>query len=259
MNIFMLVLLCVIQGLTEFLPVSSSGHLLLVEKLFGVESSVLAINLFLHLATLLAVVIEYRKTIFKIIKKPFQQLTYKLILTTTITVCFSLIYKVCDIEMFANKFFGLFFIFTALILYFNELFYKKSAIVPTNEISYKSAIVVGIVQGFAVLPGLSRSGSTISALNFMGNDSETSAEYSFLMSIPIIIGGFILELISLDTGSNIFGNLTIFQYLFSFLLTFFVSIISLKATIKLLKKNKFIYFAIYLLVVGIVSLIISFA
>lgn len=255
----MLILLCVIQGLTEFLPVSSSGHLLLVERLFGVESSVLALNLFLHMATLLAVVIEYRKTILKLIKKPFQPLTYKLFLTTAITVCFALVYKFCNIEMFANKIFGLFFIFTAIILYLNDLFYKKSAIVSANEVSYKSAIVAGVVQGLAVFPGLSRSGSTISALNFMGNDSEASAEYSFLMSIPIIIGGFVLELFSLKTSDNIFGNLTIFQYLFSFLLTFFVSFLSLKATIKLLKKNKFIYFAIYLVIIGVISLVVSFA
>ena len=258
MNFLVLCLLCLVQGLTEFLPISSSGHLLLIENLFGINGEILTLNLFLHLATLFAVVICFRKTILKIIKKPFQPLTYKLVLTTLITAIFAFAYKFLGLEPYANKVYGMFFILTAIILYLNFVFQKKSAVVSSGEINYKSAIIVGFVQGLAVLPGLSRSGSTISALTFCGNDEENSAEYSFLISIPIIVGGFIIELFSSTKTTNVFASLSVFECLFAFVLTFLVSLLSLKVTLKMLKKNKFIYFSIYLLVIGVVSLIISF-
>ena len=258
MNFLVLCLLCLVQGLTEFLPISSSGHLLLIENLFGINGEILTLNLFLHLATLFAVVIYFRKTILKIIKKPFQPLTYKLVLTTLITAIIAFAYKFLGLEPYANNFYGMFFILTAIILYLNFVFQKKSAVVSSGEINYKSAIIVGFVQGLAVLPGISRSGSTISALTFCGNDEENSAEYSFLISIPIIVGGFIIELLSSTKATNVFASLSVFECLFAFALTFLVSLLSLKVTVKMLKKNKFIYFSIYLLVIGVVSLIISF-
>ena len=125
-----------------------------------------------------------------------------------------------------------------------------------GELSYKNSVIVGLVQGIAVLPGISRSGSTISSLVLMGNDEEKSAEYSFLMSIPIIIGGFILELIKVDNFSNLFYGLPPIMFFVAFCITFLVSIFALKLTEKFLKKNKFIYFAIYLAVLGIVVILI---
>lgn len=257
MNFLVLCLLCIVQGLTEFLPVSSSGHLLLIENLFGINAEILTLNLFLHIATLLAVVIVYRKTILKLIKKPFQPLTYKLILTTAITATMALVYKKLNLEPYANKMYGLFFLVTAIILFVNHIFQKKSAICSVPEIDYRSAAIVGIVQGLAVVPGLSRSGSTISALTMLGNDEKNSSEYSFLMSIPIIVGGFILEIVSMNKNTNLFGTLSILECLFAFALTFLVSITSLKITIKMLKKNKFIYFSLYLVFVAILVIFIK--
>lgn len=258
MNFFVLCLLCIIQGITEFLPISSSGHLLLFEQLFNINGNILGLNLFLHLATLVAVVIVYRQIIWNLIKKPFQPLTYKLLLSTGLTLIFAFAYKFLNIDSFVTSFYGFCFLATALILLLCHKFKQKSATVSPAEISYKSACVVGIAQGFAVLPGLSRSGTTIASLLFCGNDDTQSAEYSFLLSIPIIIGGFVLELVSTESLSLAFCGLSLLECGFAFGLTFLVSIFSLKLTIKMLKNNKFIYSSIYLFIVGLFVVIYNF-
>ena len=115
-----------------------------------------------------------------------------------------------------------------------------------------------MVQGLAVIPGLSRSGSTIVSLSLCGNNEEESAEYSFLLSIPIIVGGFVIELIKMFKNPQISRVFTIETIIFAFLLTLVVAIISLKLTLKLLKKNKFIYFSIYTFILFIVTFAINY-
>lgn len=258
MSFWVLVLLCLVQGLTEFLPVSSSGHLLLLEQIFGIEGNLLLLNLFLHLSTLLAVLIVYRKVIWNLIKKPFQPLSYKLLISTIFTLIFAFSYEIFDIDAVVTKFYFLCFFITSVLLFISSKFQKKASIVRYGEISYKSAIIVGVVQGFAVLPGISRSGSTISSLLLLGEDENKSAEYSFLLSVPIIIGGFVLEILKAENIKLVLGSLSLFECVFAFVFTFFVSIISLKITIKLLKNNKFGYFAIYLIFVSVVAFIINY-
>lgn len=262
MSFWVLLLLCVVQGLTEFLPVSSSGHLLLVEQVFGIEGDTLMLNLFLHLATLLAVIVVYRKIIWNLLKHPIQPLTGKLLLSTLFTVALAIGYELLDLGKYGYKMYGFCFLITAIILTVTFIFQKKATVVKTSdEISTKSAILVGVVQGFAVLPGISRSGSTISTLLLTGNNEEKASEFSFLLSIPVIIGGFALELIKLIRGggaSNAFATINPWQCVFAFIFTFFVAFASLKITLKLLKKHKFIYFAIYLFVLAIVIITLNF-
>ena len=138
------------------------------------------------------------------------------------------------------------------------MFQKNSVIIKKTEPTYIDSVVVGIVQGLAVVPGISRSGSTIASLIFLKNDEGTSAEYSFLLSIPIIIGGFILELIEVKNISMLFEQINLWQYLFAFILTFFVALISLKFTVKMLKKQKFIYFSAYLIIISILVIVLNF-
>lgn len=258
MSFGVLCLLCIVQGLTEFLPISSSGHLLLFEQLFGVSGNLLGLNLFLHLATLVAVVIVYRGVIWNLIKKPFQPLTYKLIVSTAITLVFAVCYKLLDLDQIATNIYGFCFLLTAVILLFCYKFQQKSAIISPQTISYKSAVIVGIAQGFAIFPGLSRSGTTISALLFSGNEETKAAEYSFLLSVPIIVGGFLTEFISADLSASAFADLSLLDCGFAFILTFVVSVLSLKLTIKMLKNNKFIYSSIYLFILSILTIIFNF-
>ena len=258
MSFLVLIILCLVQGLTEFLPVSSSGHLLLFSQLFGIHDNNLLLNLFLHMATLLAVVTHYRKIIWKIIKKPFQPLTFKLLLSTSITLIFALAYEILNIDNYVTHFYGFCFLITSILLLLTHKFQKRASVVSLNpEINYKSATLVGLVQGLAVLPGISRSGSTIASLILAGNSEEQSAEYSFLLSIPIIIGGFIFELFKIDNFAEIFAATSPISIIFAFVLTFAVALLSLKLTIKLLKKNKFIFFSIYLFFVSIFVIIFN--
>ena len=258
MDFLILCVLCVVQGLTEFLPVSSSGHLLFFEQIFGIKENFLLLNLFLHVATLLAVIIVYRKIIWKLLKHPFQPLTYKLILSTLITLVFALIYEILDLDRIIANFYGFCFIFTSILLFITYIFQKKSSCVNTGEIGVKSAALVGFVQGLAVLPGISRSGSTISSLILAGNDEGKAAEYSFLLSIPIIIGGFLFELIKIIHKNQFSLPTSPILCVVAFFITFLVSILSLKLTLKLLKKNKFIIFSIYTFIIGIIVIVFNF-
>lgn len=258
MSLWILLILCVVQGLTEFLPVSSSGHLLFFEQVFGVTENLMFLNLFLHLATLLAVVIVYRKTILNLIKKPFQAYTYKLILATLFSVILAFVYEFSGVDNVITKIYPFAFLLTSILLFMCHLFQKKAVTFNTNEISVKNSIIVGIVQGFAVVPGLSRSGSTISSLILTGNDEKSSAEFSFLLSIPIIVGGFVLELIQLNKSGLSFESVSIGSYFLAFLLTFIVALIALKITLKILKNHKFIIFSIYTFVMFIVTFVFNY-
>ena len=259
MSLWILLVLCVVQGLTEFLPVSSSGHLLFFEQIFGVTENLMFLNLFLHLATLLAVVIVYRKPLLNLLKKPFQAYTYKLILATLFSVILAFAYEFSGIDKIATKIYPFAFLLTSVLLFVCHLFQKKTVAFNTSEISVKNSILVGIVQGFAVVPGLSRSGSTISSLILTGNDEKKSAEFSFLLSIPIIIGGFVLELFQLSKAGLSFESISLGSYLLAFWITFLVAIIALKITLKILKNHKFIIFSIYTFLMFIVTFIFNYA
>lgn len=258
MSVWVLMLLCVVQGLTEFLPVSSSGHLLFFEQVFSVSENIMFLNLFLHVATLLAVVIIYRKIIWKIIKKPFCKLTLNLLIATIISVVLAFAYEFSGIDRVVTKIYSFGFLATSILLLACHMFQKKAVVVGQNDLSLKSAAVVGVVQGIAVLPGLSRSGSTISSLVLTGNDEQKASEFSFLLSIPIIVGGFILEIFQMNKSGFNVGFFDIKIYILAFILTFTVSILALKLTIKLLKKQKFIIFSAYTFFMFIVTFLFNY-
>lgn len=258
MSIWALIVLCVVQGLTEFLPVSSSGHLLFFEQIFGITENTMLLNLFLHIATLLAVLIVYRKVVWKLIKKPFQPFTYKLLLATFFSVILAFIYKFLELENMSTKIYPFAFLVTSILLLVCHIYQKHAVVLKQSEISYKSSMLVGLVQGIAVVPGLSRSGSTISSLILCGNDETKASEFSFLLSVPIIVGGFVLELFELTKTNVILQDFSVLSYIFAFLLTFAVSMIALKLTIKFLKKQKFIVFSIYTFLMFIVTFVFNY-
>lgn len=266
MTFWILILLGVIQGLTEFLPISSSGHLVLLYNIFGIESGTVLLSIILHLATLLSVVIYYRKDLWQLITHPLCPTNRKLVVTTLFTCIVALILKPLIATGFAGNFLPLYFVITGIILWISDWFgndkdnkqYKgEPYILNTIDIkdlplNYKQAIVIGLSQGIACIPGISRSGTTIATSKILGL-KEISCKYSFLISIPIIIASLILQILEGVTLSNVnYLGLTI-----SFVICFAIGLICIKLMSKMLKGNKLKYFSFYLFALAIFMLVNS--
>ncbi|MCL2555928.1 MAG: undecaprenyl-diphosphate phosphatase [Firmicutes bacterium] len=258
MTILEAIIIGLVQGLTEFLPISSSGHMLLMGRLLGVEVS-LGLELFMHIATLLAVLIALRKEVFSCIKKPLSKPTLLIITATIPTVLIVLLFQSFFVSAFDGRFLAYCFLITAILLTIASMIKPKTHKQLTTQlkntnyheslksVSFIDASIIGIVQGFAVLPGLSRSGSTISTGVILGNEKTTIARFSFLISIPIIIGSSILELSG--NGLNMAGT-SVLPLIFGFLAAFISGYFAIKFMLKKLLLS-FNMFAIYLTALSI--------
>lgn len=246
-----LFLLGLIQGLTEFLPVSSSGHLVLFSKLLGIEES-LFLSILLHVATLLSIVVVFYKDIFYMIRHPLSKQTISLVVATIPTCIIVLILMPIIKQSFAGGLLPICFLISALLLFLTEIFSGKKS---TGEIDYKTAFIMGVAQGFAVFPGISRSGSTICAGLLCKKDKSQVAKFSFLMSIPIIVLSLVMEVYEVCTGA-ISLNLQIFPTIISFLTAFIVGVFAIKLMIKLTVKSNFKWFSIYLFLLSILTIFI---
>lgn len=247
MEIFLLCILGLVQGLCEFLPVSSSGHLVLLSSLFGIEDS-LFVSIVLHVATLLAVVIVFRKEIFYMIKHPFSEQTINICLATIPTCLIVLILMPFVNASFGGGYLAVSFFISALLLYFTQSSPKTSP-----YFTKKNAIIMGIAQGLAVFPGISRSGTTICAGLLSKGDKKECAKFSFLMSIPIIILSMFMEIYEIAVG-GVQVSVNTIGLLFAFFIAFAVGVLSIKIMIKLTEKSNFKWFSIYLVVLGILTL-----
>ena len=246
MTIFVAIILGIVQGVTEFLPVSSSGHLVLFQKIFGINIDCLFFDVVVHLGTLLAVVIIYRKSILEIFKHPFCEKAQKIVFATLPTIIIALLFK----DFFKNSFNGSFlivgFLATSAIMFIADYCCKHNY--QYKSLSYTNAIVMGIFQGMAILPGISRSGSTISSAMVQGVRRSESAEFSFLMSIPAILGSLVFEIF--DIGSSAL-NISVWTLICGFLFSAIAGYLSIKFMLKVIKKAKFAWFGIYLLVISV--------
>lgn len=192
MNILIAALLGLVQGLCEFLPVSSSGHLVLFQDIFGINEGAMFFDTMLHLGTLAAVIAVYYRQLWALIKKPFQKKVYLLLLSTLVTTVIAFAFKDLFDSAFEGKFLGIGFLITAVILFLNEkLSHGKKDI---EHMKYTESLGVGLMQGVAIFPGVSRSGSTIAGARFFGLSKEAAAEYSFILSIPAILGSLVLQI-----------------------------------------------------------------
>lgn len=263
MPIFLvIIILGLVQGLTEFLPVSSSGHLVLLSKIFGVEES-LFVSIILHVATLFSIIVVLRKKVFYYLKHPFSDGMKKLVVASIPTVLIVILLMPIINQSFEGVFLPYCFMLTAVLLAFTDLFFSKSKneIILKSEdpnflgVSYKQAFIMGIAQGFAVFPGISRSGSTICAGMLAKGDKSSVAEFSFLMSVPIIILSLIKEVFDI-TKSGKALKVDVFAIIISFLLAFIIGVFAIKFMIKLTKKASFLWFSIYLFVISIATLFI---
>lgn len=257
MDLVVVILLGIVQGLTEFLPVSSSGHLVLLENIFGIQDASLFLNVILHCATLLAVVIFYRQKIWQLIKKPFQPLNYYLVISTAITCLIVLLFS----DFFESSFSGVLlawgFLLSALFLFFTEYLsrkYSKQGMIYQN-VGYKQSILLGIFQGLAILPGISRSGTTLCAGIVMGIDKKQALDYSFLMSIPIIIASLVFELCKADFNA-VFNDVSVVNMLIGGVVAFIFALLGIKLMMKVVEKVQYKWFAVYLLLLSIVTIFV---
>ncbi len=245
MKIWESIVLGLVQGATEFLPISSSGHLLLLEK-FGIGEENLFFNVCLHLGTLVAVLIALRKEWLPLVKHPFQKKTGYLILACVPTVIIAVIFKVFFPNLLSGQFLGLGFVITACLLFATNLHHFAQ-----NKVyDVKNSILCGVCQGIAVLPGISRSGATIASLMLSGIKKEDAASFSFLLSIPIILGSAIVETAEvIHTG---IGQIDILPLVIGVLCAFVSGLVSIKFFLKLIAKKSLVGFGIYTLILGII-------
>ncbi|MFA4842394.1 MAG: undecaprenyl-diphosphate phosphatase, partial [Candidatus Omnitrophota bacterium] len=182
------IILGIVQGLTEFFPVSSSGHLAILLRAFGISSGQVAISVILHLGTLLALCIFFFKEILGLYRRPKTLLL--IFIVTCITGIIGISGKGFFEELFSNpKFVAFSWIVTGVILILTGKFTQAKR----HTVNTKDALILGATQGIAIIPGISRSGITISTLLFRGLDRETSFRFSFLASIPAIVGAAMVE------------------------------------------------------------------
>lgn len=235
-----------VQGLTEFLPISSSGHLVLLQQIFNIENNVILFDIILHLGTLVAVIIVYRKTIWELIKNPFCEKTFLLITGTIPSLIIAILFK----DFFESAFNGSYLIFgfltTAIFMlictYISKHYYL------CKKIDYKNSIIIGLFQGMAIMPAISRSGSTITSAIVCGVNRKDAAEYSFLLSIPIIVCSALYECLKLPSSPLTLGFTPI---ILGFVTALITGIISIKFMLKIIKDSKYHYFAIYLIILSV--------
>lgn len=256
------VILSIVQGLTEWLPISSSGHLAFIQYLFGINN--LAFDVFLHFASVLAVIFVFRKEIiglFDFTKK--SNIRYILLLLIALIPAAVVGYFLQGfISDFFSKllFIGIFFMINGVVI-FSTKFIKEDKQIRKNKRKEKprenpslfGTIKIGIAQVFALLPGISRSGSTISAGLFEGLDREKAVKFSFLLAIPVVLGASIFEAKNL-----VFSNIDLGVLIASFIVTLFVSIFAIFLVKKIVKSNNFYLFGIYTFILGIVVLLFHF-
>ena len=243
----------ILQGLTEFLPVSSSGHLVLFNKIFGTNCDFVFFSVLLHLATLLAVLIVLWKDIKFLFKNPFSKPAKMLYAATIPTILIVLCFKGFFEGSFNGELLPLCFMITALLLIITQVFGKS---IRTKKISYKTAITIGIVQGLAVLPGISRSGSTICTGVLCGLDSKNASRFSFLLSIPIILASIFHELLGVITKGAPLFDVGIIPTLIAFVCAFVVGLLCVKFMLTAFQKISLWWFAGYLIILAGVAFVV---
>lgn len=253
MTIWVAIILGLVQGLTEFLPISSSGHLVLLEAIFGIENNVILFDVILHIATLFAVIIVYRKTVWELIKNPFCEKMQKLAFATLPTCIIALLFK----SFFENSFNGellyLGFLVTAVFLIIAQVVSQREY--QYRNLSYGNAIVIGLFQGMAVLPGISRSGSTITSAIVQGVRREQSAEFSFLLSIPIILASLVYECFKIPSTVI---TIPAYCFIIAFVVALVAGILSIKLMLRVVKKAKYWGFSVYLIILSIFLMLNKF-
>lgn len=276
MTFLQAILLGILQGLTEFLPVSSSGHLVLAQQYLGLKEPLVFFDVMLHVGTLAAILVVYRGAIARLVvgglstlakaefyRKPIATLNtsdelrfiWLILLGSIPTGIIAVLFKT-QLESFFEKVLivSIMLILTGIILQLPRLRRRSmdSTDFPNKEVKSWHAPLIGIAQGCAITPGISRSGTTISLALFLGISAKTAAEYSFLLSIPAILGAVALKITDVE-------NTEVPLYIIGtgMLTSFIVGYIALRFLLVILNRGKFSLFSYYCVTLGIVSLLVA--
>jgi undecaprenyl-diphosphatase len=251
------IFLGLVQGLTEFLPVSSSGHLVLFQHLFGIRENVLLFDIAVHIGTLIPVLIIFRSEVMKIIRFPVSRLTLLLIAGTIPTGLIGVLFKKQIEELFTSgSAIGFGFLATGFVLWAAESLKRRKK--ELHSTSWLDAVFVGIMQGIAIMPAVSRSGLTIAGSLFRGFDREWAARFSFLLSVPAILGAAVLHTKDLlhDGGFCLQINPLIIAA--GVVVASVSGYVSIKIMLKVLTSGSMRMFSIYLWVLGTLIVIDKF-
>lgn len=258
MDVLDALILGIIQGLTEFLPVSSSGHLELGKAILGdtsVPEESLLFTVVLHFATALSTLVVFRKDVFEIFKGLFQfkwneetKFSLKIIVSMIPAVIVGLLFEEQLEALFGGNilFVGFMLLITALLLWLAD-----KAKDTGKKVSYSNSFIIGVSQAIAMLPGISRSGATISTSVLLGNDKTKAARFSFLMVVPLIFGKIAKDLLS---GELMHSSIDFSILAIGFVAAFIAGLFACTWMISLVKKSKLSWFAIYCFIVGLAAI-----
>ncbi len=256
MEIWQAIVLGLVQGFAEFLPISSSGHLILLSNWFGIEDNVIFYSVMLHLGTLVPVIIVLWKQILDVFKKPFKLFGCLVLATIPAGIIGIVFSKVLDLDLLFSQniwLLSISFLFTAGEMIFSEIRAKKAQMV--NEINVKSAFIMGCGQAVGVFPGISRSGSTLTAGTLAKVDKTHNANFTFLMSIPIILAAVLMEGLDFVQGGGAIG-IDFLPLALGVLTAMISGYIAITFMLKIIKKANYKWFSVYLVLISIANLIV---
>ena len=252
MNTSQAIILSVVQGITEFLPISSSGHLAVLQIFWQIPDPSVVFSALLHFGTLGAILIVFYQEIIKILQKRNWKLIKLIIIGTIPAAIFGFFFQsIIEAQFSSLKFIGFSFLITALFLILTKFLKINPKYLNIEDLTYFDALIIGIAQTVALFPGISRSGLTISTGLLRKLKPEIAYKFSFLLAVPVILGAFVLQIPNLiQQGQN---NYLI--YVIGALVSLLTGIISLKILERILKKGKLYWFSLYLVILSMIILI----
>ncbi|MCL1987547.1 MAG: undecaprenyl-diphosphate phosphatase [Firmicutes bacterium] len=253
MTILQAIILGIVQGIAEFLPISSSGHLAVLQQIFGISEGTMTFNIILHLGSLCAVIAVFWRDIWILLKNPFQKMTLLLIIGTIPAVAAGFLLRE-HMDIFLHAIFlAAAFTFTGVLLIISDNI--KHTYKTAKEVTLLDALIIGFMQAVALPPGISRSGATITGALVTGLNRETAARFSFLLSIIVILGAGVLETATLLSAGETIYQGDIPAIMIGFVAAAISGYFSIRLLLELIKKCRLKFFAFYVFVLAALILV----
>lgn len=263
------ILLAVIQGISEVLPISSSGHLQIAQEILGMDTSSLTVSIFLHLGSLVAMIVFYRKLVFSTVgnaakyvfksserndtNKNALKLLFMIVIACIPAGLIGVLFKSKIESIFANTIFiGINLIITGCLLFLQKYIKGKKTL---DTMNWLDAIIIGLFQAIGILPGISRSGITTIGGKVSKLQDEAAINFAFLLFIPVTLGTGLLEVVDIIKGDLVLSSNDILLYIVGIIISGLVTYIALSLLLKIIKKGKLHYFAYYCFAVGLAVII----